>query len=172
MDEVKSIPGCAIGFTSSLPRTTVVPVGSTNNNSVFANITAVEAKVVPFEGPVMVDNLGEVFDDITVISNLVAGDAADVTPEPSQAGVPLLKDDGLGFDFADGLGYDPRVKLVSQTLGVRKTGRARTETYRFAISCSTTRRCWMIVISTARHTSWWSGTKTCTWREPSKLSRP
>ena len=91
---------------------------SLDNDSVLAKVLASELPVIDVDGEiVLVDDLGEVLDDLLVVPNLVvlAGVSADVAAETVQASIPLLEDDGLSLNFADGLSDDPLKRRVVST---------------------------------------------------------
>lgn len=108
-------PGGLIRALNRRTRMPVVPVGSTNDDSLPSDIMAREAKVVVVERPVHVDDLSKVADDVAVISNLVAAVAPQVKVEAVKAGVPLLEHDGLSLDLADLLRDDPCKFRVSMS---------------------------------------------------------
>ena len=69
-----------------------------DNDGVLAEVLAGELPVIEVERRVvLVDELGEVLDDLLIISNLVvlAREPADIPSESVQARIPLLEHDGL-----------------------------------------------------------------------------
>jgi len=83
-----------------------IPVGSTDNDGVAADITSAEAEVLAVEGAVGVVDASVVASNAAVVADLVTGLVCQITAEASEAGVELLKDDGLGLDLADLLSDD------------------------------------------------------------------
>ena len=84
-----------------------VPVGPDDDDGVAPEIGAAEAEVVRREGAVLLEEVAEVAGDPRVEARVEARRAAEVVAEEPEAGVELLKDDGLRLDFADLLGDDP-----------------------------------------------------------------
>jgi hypothetical protein len=82
------------------------PVSSTDSNDMASDIMTAEAKVVSRKAPVKVIEILEVPDNVRVVTNLEARESVKISLEMTEAGVELLKDDGLGLDFADLLGDD------------------------------------------------------------------
>lgn len=90
----------------------VVPVAAAGDDGALANVRAAEAEVVVADRTIRVADVAEVAGDVAVIADLVAGVAAQIIAEGSEAGVELLKHDGLSLDLTDLLGDDPIVAEV------------------------------------------------------------
>jgi hypothetical protein len=92
----------------NIGRANIVPVVALDNDGVLAEVLAREVPVVKVEGTLVVDDLGEVLDDLRIISDLVvAGEANEIATKAVKATTELLEDDGLGLNLADSLGDDP-----------------------------------------------------------------
>jgi len=89
-----------------------IPVGSTGNDGVAANIASAEAEVLAADGAIGVADASKVASNAAVVTDLVAGLTCQITAEASKARVELLKDDGLGLDLADLLSDDPLGHLL------------------------------------------------------------
>lgn len=85
----------------------IVPVGSTNNNSVGTDIGAGETEVASGQGTIRKANITEVASNGTVKTNRVTRDAVKVVLEQSKTSVELFKNNGLGLYFADLFEDDP-----------------------------------------------------------------
>jgi len=90
----------------------VVPVGASGEDVVAAEVVARETEVVDGQRVALIDNVAEVAGDGTVEADVAARDAAQVRAEATEAGVELLKDDGLGFNCADLLRNNPLSHLL------------------------------------------------------------
>jgi hypothetical protein len=101
---------CNIGSTSrsrnGSGRVNIIPVGSTDNNSVSTNTSARETKIVGGEGTVRKANTAEVTGNGAVETDRVTRDTLEVVAEQSKTSMELIKDDGLGLDLADLFGDD------------------------------------------------------------------
>lgn len=84
----------------------VVPVATTDNNSAATNINTAEAEVMVSDASILVEELAPVTSNALIEADTVTTDAAEVTVEASNAAVPLLEDNDLGLDVADGFGDD------------------------------------------------------------------
>jgi len=80
---------------------------------VAADIAAAEAEVVCGQRAVLGDDVAEVARDLGVEADVVAGSTTQVVAEEAERGVELLKDDGLGLNFADLFGDDPLGHLLN-----------------------------------------------------------
>ena len=76
----------------------------------MSKVLARETPVVSAQGAIAVGEVAEMRGNARVISDITARGAPKVAAETVQAGAELLEYDGLGFDFADLLGDDARVK--------------------------------------------------------------
>jgi len=87
---------------------------SLDDDGVLAEVLAGEVPIVEVEGSVVVDELGEVLDDLLIVSDLVVLSRvpAEVASESVQASEPLLEDNGLNLNLADGLNDDPLGHLL------------------------------------------------------------
>lgn len=88
----------------------VIPVMSLDNDGVLSKVLPGEVPVIEVERAVLdLDELGEMLNNLLVIADLVvvSRESTEVASKSVQGSVPLLKDDGLDFDFADGLNNDP-----------------------------------------------------------------
>ena len=110
----------------------VAPVATRGDDVRVSKVASGEAPVVGAQGAVAVVEVAEMRGNARVISNRTARGAPEVAAEAVQAGVELLEYDGLGFDFADLLRDDTRVKKKR----ILETGFAFKSkvTYRLAIS--------------------------------------
>lgn len=89
-----------------------IPVGASRNDVLAAEVGSAEAKVAGGKRRVGRDDVAEMACNSAVEADVVARGAAQVTAEGAEAGVELLKHDGLSFDLADLLGYDPLGHLL------------------------------------------------------------
>jgi len=90
----------------------VVPVVAAGHNGALADVLAAEPEVVRAERTIRVADAAEVAGDVAVIADLVSGVAAQIIAERSEAGVELLKHNGLSLDLADLFGDDPPGHLL------------------------------------------------------------
>jgi len=89
-----------------------IPVGASRNDVLAAEVGSAKAKVGGGKRRVGRDDVTEMASNSAVEADVVARGAAQVTAEGAEAGVELLKHDGLSFDLADLLGYDPLGHLL------------------------------------------------------------
>jgi len=93
--------GSAEGGTNRSRRSSGVPVGASREDVVAAEVVARETEVVDGQRVALIDNVAEVAGDSTVEADGAARNVAQVRAEAAEAGVELLKDDGLGLNCAD-----------------------------------------------------------------------
>lgn len=90
-----------VGIVDGLERVVVAPVVSTVGVSVTANIVTPEAEVVAGKTTIALEDLAEAASNDVIETDALASDAPEVTLEVTQAAVPLLEDNHLGFDVTD-----------------------------------------------------------------------
>lgn len=86
----------------------VIPVVALDNDSVLAKVLASELPVLNIKRSIVLDDLGEVFDNLLVVPNLMvlARHTTNVASKPMQTSIELLKHDRLHLDLADGLHHN------------------------------------------------------------------
>lgn len=94
------IVGCPVCIIDCGMRGALVPIAATNNDSFASDIATAESKVLITDGAVNINEVAVIASDVTVVANRAATCAPQIVAETVEASIPLLKDDGLGLDFA------------------------------------------------------------------------
>lgn len=93
-------------------RRAAIPVRARGHDSVLPKVRTAEAKIAVAQRAVRVHDAAVVVGDVAVVADAARGVAHDVRAEVGEAGVELLKDDGLSLDFADLFADDPLGHLL------------------------------------------------------------
>lgn len=110
MKTVHGIPCSTVSSTNGHERAAIVPVVTVNKDRIVPEILARETEVIRRNVAVGVEETVVLGGDVLVITDLLAGKAAEVLAEATQTSVPLFEDDSLSFNFADGFGDNPGSK--------------------------------------------------------------
>jgi len=93
-------------------RSSIVPVGSTNDDGVSTEVGTGETEVIGGERAVGEADVAEVASNGAVEASRVARDTVEVIPEQTKTGMELFEDNCLGLNFADLLEDDPLGHLL------------------------------------------------------------